>query len=185
MTKSRWSPTAWVITSTHQMKCVSFRKSELCFWFLLCITAPIAACVLHCSAVGETEGVSPLLFLTSWLKTELCPNQVSESCIFSPSGDKSSVYESKIWLPYNSLQSELRRREKSSLGSQINQDEKNWQEKRVCYSVKWSGHQAWCPEPSSDDTQYTRQKKKSIFITVWVNCTRFVLQQQGHSQYQL
>lgn len=181
ITKSRRSPTTWVITSTHQMKCVSFRNSELCFWFLLCITAPIAACVLHSSAVGEMEGVLPLLFLTLQLKTKPCPNQVSKSCIFSPNGDKSSIYVSKIWPPHNSLQSEMRRWEKIFPWKSNKSGWKNWEEKRVCYSVKWSGCQAWCPEPKSDDAQYTRQKKKrkkkSIFITVWVNCTRSVLQQ--------
>lgn len=109
MAKSRMSPTTWVITSTYQVRGLSFRGSELYFWFLLCVTTPISAWVLHSPAVGGREGVLLLLFLNSQLKTRLCPYQVSKSCIFNPNGVKSSMYVSKIWLPSNHLQSEIRK----------------------------------------------------------------------------
>lgn len=133
--KSRISPTTSVISSTHQVKGLSFRP-ELCFCFLLCIAAPVSAWLLHSPAVGGMEGVWLLLFLNSELKTELCPYQVSKSCIFNPNGVESSIYVSKIWLPSNCLQSEIRRWEKCSLGSQTNQDEKI--DKKWMFVNQWS-----------------------------------------------
>lgn len=133
MAKSRMSPTSWVKTSTHQVKGLSFRGSELCFWLLLYITAPASAWVLHSPAV---EGVLLLLFLNSQLKAKLCPCQVSKSCNLNPSGNKISTYVSKIGLPSNCLQSEIRRWEKCSLGNQINQDEKIY--KKNVFVIQWN-----------------------------------------------
>lgn len=135
MAKSRMSPKTWVISIIHQVKGLNFR-SELCFCFLLCITAPIPAWHLHSPAVGGMEAVLLLLFLHSQVKTQLCPYQVSKSCIFNPNGVESSMYVSKIWLPSNRLQSEIRRWEKCSLGSQTNQDEKI--DKKRMFVIQWS-----------------------------------------------
>lgn len=129
------SPKTWVISIIHQVKGLNFR-SELCFCFLLCITAPIPAWHLHSPAVGGMEAVLLLLFLHSQVKTQLCPYQVSKSCIFNPNGVESSMYVSKIWLPSNRLQSEIRRWEKCSLGSQTNQDEKI--DKKRMFVIQWS-----------------------------------------------
>lgn len=156
------SPKTWVISIIHQVKGLNFR-SELCFCFLLCITAPIPAWHLHSPAVGGMEAVLLLLFLHSQVKTQLCPYQVSKSCIFNPNGVESSMYVSKIWLPSNRLQSENKKMRKMFPWKSNKSGWKNWQEKNVCYSVKWSSHQAWCPEPKSGDTQYIRQKKLDDF----------------------
>lgn len=116
-------PTTCVIISPYQMKGLSFRRSELSFWFLLCSSLCLASVFLSCGRDGRSFAVIISNFPAEKEKN-LCPDQVSKSCIFNPNGDKSSMSVSKIWLPSNRLQSERRRWEKCSLGSQINQDEK-------------------------------------------------------------
>lgn len=63
----------------------------------------LGSAFLSCKMDGSifTFSIHLLLFLASQMKTKLCPDQFSRSCIFNSNGGKNNMYVSKVWLPSN------------------------------------------------------------------------------------
>lgn len=75
----------------------------------------LGSAFLSCRMDGSmfTFSIHLSLFLSSQMKTKLCPDQVSKSCIFNFNTDKNNIYVSKVWLPSNTLQSKMQITEKN------------------------------------------------------------------------